>query len=99
MHSLLKYLVLFTLISCASGEKSESTGEYLDSAAVTAKIKGLYMRDDRVDSLNVKVDTYKGNVQLSGFVKSEAEKQAAEEIAEKLVGVKSVTNNIIVRTQ
>jgi osmotically-inducible protein OsmY len=97
MFRYLAILSLLTLFSCASGAKKESTGEYIDSAAVTAKIKGLYVKDKRLSALDVKVETYKGHVQLSGFVDKPSEKQAAEEIAESLVGVKSVTNNIIIR--
>lgn len=95
-----KLLTIFTLllaVSCATGAKKESTGEYIDSAAVTAKIKGLYLKDKRLSALDVQVETYKGHVQLSGFVQKPSEKRAAEEIAESLVGVKSVTNNIIIR--
>lgn len=97
MFKILTIFSFMLIVSCASGTKKESTGEYIDSAAVTAKIKGLFLKDERLSALEVKVETYKGHVQLSGFVKKLSEKRAAEEIAESLVGVKSVTNNIIIR--
>lgn len=89
--------MLFLLLSCAGGQRKESTGQYIDAAAITAKVKGLFVKDERLSSFDVKVETYKGVVQLSGFVKTESEKKAAEEIAFSVVGVEKVTNNIIVR--
>ena len=92
-------LVLFsmTLTGCSSATKRESTGEYIDSAAITAKVKAALIREKDVHSINIQVSTYKNIVQLSGFVRSEKEKRQAKIVAENVVGVVEVKNDLIVR--
>ena len=90
--------VVFAVTSCGSTSLSESTGEYLDSAAVTAKVKGrLTDMLGAKAALAIKVKTYKNNVQLSGFVNSLSIRQRAGIIADNTVGVKQVRNNLIVK--
>ena len=88
--------VVFVLTACGSTSLSESTGEYLDSAAVTAKVKGR-LTDMLGAKTAIKVKTYKNNVQLSGFVNSQSIRQRAGIIADNTVGVKQVRNNLIVK--
>lgn len=89
--------VLFTS-GCASTATSESTGEYIDDSAITAKVKTALLADKTVSGMAVKVVTFKGVVQLSGFVDTETERQQAEILAAAVSGVKSVENKISVKT-
>ncbi|HWL15837.1 MAG TPA: BON domain-containing protein [Opitutus sp.] len=89
--------VLSLQSGCASTATSQSTGEYIDDKAITAKVKTAFVRDDVVKALQVDVETFKGAVQLSGFVDTAAQKTRAEQIAAGVQGVHSVTNNIIVK--
>lgn len=91
-------LVVFVTIGCTGSSTSESTGQYFDSAAVTAKVKGrLVDMLGAKAAMSIKVKTYKDNVQLSGFVNSEAIKQRAGIVADDTIGVKDVQNNLIVK--
>ena len=83
---------------CASTPNSESTGEYLDSAAITAKVKAELALSGDTSALEIEVETFRDTVQLSGFVDSEEEKAAAEKIAKDVVGVKKVDNALLVKS-
>ena len=89
--------IVATLTGCASTPTRESTGEVIDDSAITAKIKATYAGDRDVSALQVGVETYKGVVQLSGFVDKAYAKQKAGELAKNVRGVTSVENNIIVK--
>jgi len=94
-----RYLLLAALLSlaaCASTPSSESTGEFIDSSMITAKIKSRLVDDPVTGVFRIKVNTFKGVVQLSGFVNSTHEKQRAEEIAYSVSGVKKVENALLV---
>src|SRR5687767_5622023 len=82
---------------CASTQTRQSTGEMVDDAAITTKVKAAFVRDPLVKALDVSVDTFKGTVQLSGFVNSAEEKAQAERIARTINGVMNVQNNITVK--
>ncbi len=87
-----------TMTACGSTSTSESTGEYLDSAAVTTKVKGrLVDMLGAKAAMAIKVRTYKDNVQLSGFVNNATIKRRAGVIADNTFGVKQVRNNLIVK--
>lgn len=86
------------LVSCATGQTAESTGEYIDDSAITAKVKNRLLQDKDVSGLQVNVETYKGRVQLSGFVSTQDEKARAEKLARNVPGVRSVSNDLIVKT-
>lgn len=90
--------VLLIPTGCAGTTTSQSTGEYVDDAATTAKVKTALVRDEVVKAMQVDVDTFKGAVQLSGFVDTTQQKSRAEQIAAGVEGVLTVTNNIIVKT-
>ncbi|MGE5240598.1 MAG: BON domain-containing protein [Bacteroidota bacterium] len=85
------------IASCAATSAQESTGEYIDDAAITAKVKNQLLQDKNVSGLQVTVETYKGRVQLSGFVSSQYEKIKAEKLARGVPGVRSVSNDLIVK--
>ncbi|HKB89193.1 MAG TPA: BON domain-containing protein [Opitutaceae bacterium] len=91
-------VVCTTLFSgCAATPTKESTGEYVDDSSVTAKVKGAFAADKMVSPFQVKVNTYRGVVQLSGFVDTPDQKTRAEEVARGVAGVKSVDNRITVK--
>lgn len=87
-------LLAAVVAACAGGPTKESTGEYIDDATITTKIKAAFVKDKAVDAMDVKVDTFKGNVQLSGFADSPAEVDRAVQIASHVKGVKSVQSDI-----
>ncbi len=97
----IKCLVLLMLIvalaACASTPTRESTGEYVDDSVITTKVKSLLANDDFLKSFQISVETYKGTVQLSGFVDSQKAIDKAGEIASSVKGVKSVKNNLMVK--
>lgn len=80
--------------ACSSTATRESTGEYIDDSAITTKVKGAFVKDDTIKALDVKVETFRGVVQLSGFVNSSLQRTRAEQIARSTSGVRDVTNNI-----
>ena len=90
-------LLLFTLVACASTRTHESTGEYIDDSVITTKVKTLLASDDFFKSFQIGVETYKGIVQLSGFVNSQQAVDKAGQIARSVQGVNSVKNNLIVK--
>ncbi len=83
---------------CAGTRTSTSTGEFIDDATITTKVKAAFVRDPTVKALDVKVDTFKSVVQLSGFVDTADQKSRAEQVAAGIAGVTSVKNNITVKT-
>ena len=87
---------LLGLAACASTPNNESTGEFFDSSLITAKIKSRLVDDPITSVFRIKVNTYKGVVQLSGFVNNAREKQRAEVIAYSVEGVKKVENALLV---
>ena len=95
------YLVLLMLIAtfaaCASTRTQESTGEYVDDSVITTKVKALLAGDDFLKSFQISVETFKGIVQLSGFVNSQQAVDKAGQIARSVNGVTSVKNNLIVK--
>ena len=82
---------------CASTRTQQSTGEMVDDAAITTKVKAAFVRDPLVKALDVSVDTFKGTVQLSGFVNTAEEKARAEQVARTVSGVTNVQNNLAVK--
>ena len=84
----------FVLAACGSTPTRESPGEYIDDATITTKVKSAFVADKTVSAMDVKVETYKGTVQLSGFAKSQTEINQAVAIARGVKGVQSVKNDI-----
>ena len=83
---------------CAGTATRESTGEYIDDATTTTKVKAAFVKDPVVSAMAVNVDTFKGTVQLSGFVDTPEQKARAEQLAAGVTGVAAVKNNITVKT-
>ena len=88
-----------TWLGCASTATRESTGEYVDDATITAKVKTALVKDPVVSAFAVSVETYKGVVQLSGFVNTAVEKSQAETVARGVHGVIAVTNSLVVKSK
>ena len=87
----------FFVGGCASTSTRDSTGEYVDDAVITTKVKSALLGDEAVKSFAISVETMKNVVQLSGFVNTEAQKQAAGKDAAAVAGVQRVHNNLIVK--
>lgn len=90
-------LVVVFFMGCASTEKSSSTGEYFDDTVITTKIKALLVKDTALKSFQISVETYKGVVQLSGFVDTAKTRDKAGWVAKTIKGVKSVKNNLVLK--
>jgi len=95
--SLFLFLFLFTFAGCASTQKSSSTGEKFDDTVITTKVKSLLAKDDFLKSFSISVETYKGTVQLSGFVDSQQAVNRAVEITKSVEGVTDVKNDLVVK--
>lgn len=83
---------------CSKTPTRQSTGEFVDDAVVTTKVKAALAQDPGVKARDVKVDTFKGTVQLSGFVDSAEQKKRAEEIARGVDGALQIENKIVLKT-
>jgi osmotically-inducible protein OsmY len=95
------FLVLLMLIAtfaaCAATRTHEGTGGYVDDSVITTKVKALLAEDDFLKSFQISVETFKGTVQLSGFVNSQKAVDRADEITRSVKGVQSIKNNLIVK--
>lgn len=99
ISSILAAVALATLIGCASTTKKESTGEYIDDSLITTKVKTAVLNEPTLKSSEINVETFKGVVQLSGFVNSQADIQKAAEVAGSVKGVTSVKNDMRLKAQ
>ncbi len=104
MKQLGKYLsalfLAFTLVSfmgCASTSKQESTGQYMDDSVITTKVKAAIFNEPDLKSAEINVETFKGVVQLSGFVSSQAAINKAVQVTRAVGGVVSVKNDMRVK--
>ena len=86
-----------TLAGCASTPTKEGTGEYIDDSVITAKVKATIFNDPSLKSTEINVETFKGDVQLSGFVAQAQDAQKAVELARRVKGVVSVKNDVRVK--
>lgn len=87
-------LLLATLLGCAGTSKQESTGEYIDDTVITARVKAAIFEDATLKSAEINVETFKGVVQLAGFVGSRANIDRAVALARGVRGVVSVRNDM-----
>jgi len=91
-------LALFTsiavLAACGPTTDSESTGEYVDDSVITTKVKAAIFNDASLKSSEINVESFKGKVQLSGFVGSQADIDRAISLANGVEGVTDVTNSM-----
>lgn len=86
--------VLATMVGCASTSQKEGTGEYVDDSVITTKVKAAIFNEETLKSSEINVETFKGVVQLSGFVNSSADIAKAAEVARAVKGVTSVKNDM-----
>jgi osmotically-inducible protein OsmY len=84
-------------LGCASTAKKEGTGEYFDDAVISTKVRAELLNEPTLKSNEISVETFKGVVQLSGFVRSRADIDKAVEVARGVPGVKSVKNDMLVK--
>jgi osmotically-inducible protein OsmY len=89
--------LIVPIAACAPTATQESTGQYVDDSAITAKVKAAIVQDQSLKGFEIHVNTYKGVVQLSGFVDSPAMIARAGTVAGQVSGVKSVQNDLIVK--
>ncbi|MFN3789649.1 BON domain-containing protein [Massilia sp.] len=97
IHLILLGLLLAILSACAPSGTQRGTGEYIDDAAITTRVKTALVTDPQVKATEVQVETYKGTVQLSGFVDSAENVARAAQLAREVPGVKEVRNSMVVR--
>ena len=90
-------VLLAFFLGCAATPKQEGTGEYIDDTVLTTKVKAEVFNEPSLKSAEINVETFKGVVQLSGFVSSQANIDKAVEIARGVKGVKSVKNDMRVK--
>ncbi|MDD2390283.1 MAG: BON domain-containing protein [Desulfobacterales bacterium] len=90
-------ILIATFVACASTSKQGSAGEYVDDSVITTKVKSLLAADNFLKSFQIGVETFKGTVQLSGFVDSAQASARAVEIVNSVKGVKAVKNSLVVK--
>jgi osmotically-inducible protein OsmY len=94
LTTLFSTVVLLAVLGCASTRTHEGTGEYVDDSVITTKVKAAIFNEPGLKVSEVQVETFKGVVQLSGFVSSRADIKSAVRVASAVGGVKSVTNDM-----
>jgi len=96
-QSVVATALLVSVVACAPTSTREGTGEYVDDTVITTKVKAAFAADSTVKATQVQVETFKGTVQLSGFVDSAESARKAVELARGVNGVKSVKNDMVIR--
>jgi osmotically-inducible protein OsmY len=94
LATVLATVMLLATFGCASTRTHEGTGQYIDDSAITTKVKAAILGEPGLKSAEINVETFKGVVQLSGFVSSRDDINKAARLARGVNGVKSVTNNM-----
>ncbi|MCX7105704.1 MAG: BON domain-containing protein [Methylococcales bacterium] len=97
LRLLTSLLLTASIAGCAGGKTHESTGEYFDDVAITSKVKTSILGDGKLRFFQIDVTTFKGIVQLSGFVDNKEISTRASEVTRTIKGVKMVNNNLIVK--
>ncbi|MGF6190900.1 BON domain-containing protein [Serratia sp. 2723] len=90
-------ILAMAVSACAPTAKSEGTGGYIDDTVVTTKVKSALLADKTIKSTEISVETFKGRVQLSGFVSSSADANRAVQVTRGVAGVKSVENDMRIK--
>jgi hyperosmotically inducible periplasmic protein len=91
------WLLAAALSACSGAPPRETVGQVVDDAIITSRLKAALFRDADVSGFQVNVETYKGQVQIAGFVDTRQQKIKAERIARAIPGVRAVTNSIVVK--
>lgn len=94
---LLSVILVASLLGCAATPTREGTGEYFDDTVITTKVKSALFNEPSLKSAQINVETFRGTVQLSGFVSSRADINKAGEVARGVPGVTSVKNDMRLR--
>ena len=103
MNNFTRVSVLFAAVSltalagCASTQNHESTGQYIDDSAITTSVKAAIFNEPMLKSAEINVETFKGRVQLSGFVSSRDRIDRAVQVAQGINGVTSVGNDMRIK--
>ena len=97
LATLFATLILLGTLGCAATRTHEGTGQYIDDSAITTKVKAAILHEPGLKSAEINVETFKGVVQLSGFVRSQADIDKAVQVARGVAGVKSVKNDMRVK--
>lgn len=90
-------LLILALVACAPTATREGTGEYIDDTVITGKVKAALIADPELKATEINVETFRGTVQLSGFVGEPEHIQKAVRVARDIKGVKSVKNDMVVK--
>ena len=90
-------ILLVSLLGCASTATQEGTGEYVDDTVITAKVKAEIFKDPSLKSSEINVETFKGVVQLSGFLNSQEDINRVVRVARGVEGVVSVKNDMRIK--
>ena len=90
-------ILLSSALGCGSTATKEGTGEYVDDSVITAKVKTAIFNDSSLKVNEINVETFKGVVQLSGFVRSQVDIDKAVQVARGIAGVKSVKNDMRIK--
>lgn len=97
LSALFLAVTLASVVGCASTAKQEGTGEYVDDTVITTKVKAAILNEPTLKVAEINVETFKGIVQLSGFVSSQAAANKAVEVTRAISGVKSVKNDMRIK--
>jgi osmotically-inducible protein OsmY len=97
IQCLVLLMLIATFAACAATRTQSSAGEFVDDSVITTKVKSLLAEDDFLKSFQISVESFKGTVQLSGFVNSKKAVDKAGEITKTVKGVKSIKNDLIVK--
>lgn len=97
LSALFLAVTLMSVVGCASTSRQEGTGEYVDDSVITTKVKAAILEEPTLKVAEINVETFKGVVQLSGFISSPAAADKAVEVARGVGGVKSVKNDMRVK--
>lgn len=92
-------VIFATVLGCASTSKQEGTGEYIDDSVITTKVKAAVFNEPSLKSAEINVETFKGEVQLSGFVSKADDIIKATEVARSVKGVTSVKNDMRIKSR
>ncbi len=97
LFTIIPAILLATMLGCASTSKQEGTGEYIDDTVITTKVKAAVLNEPTLKVAEINVETFKGVVQLSGFVSDAADVPKAAQVARGIKGVTSVKNDLRVK--
>lgn len=94
VSTLIAALMLTTVVGCTTTAKQESAGQYIDDAVITTNVKAAILREPTLKVAEINVETFKGAVQLSGFVQSQDNITTAMNVTRGVNGVKSIKNDM-----